>query len=82
MDRRKHHDGYFPLFQVLLIGHILVARHEYIEATRFRSRQQIAILKPFPALLLCRGDFMTVEQRPQRPRNIVIEQDFQGLSIG
>jgi hypothetical protein len=39
--------------KILLITHILVGRQQHVEASRFRDRQQFAILKGRPTLLRC-----------------------------
>jgi hypothetical protein len=71
----KDDDGNFPGGQVLLMPHILVGRHEHLEASGFGCIEQGAVFKPLPPALNRFDNGMSFQGITQRRRRAVIKED-------
>ena len=57
----ENHDRESAARKILLIAHVLIGCEQYVEAVRFRPREQLAILERVPALLCRSAHIMSLQ---------------------
>ena len=73
--RGKHDDGELSGLEILLILQVCVGSHQDYESIFLSRVQQFTILKPRPAVLVCRYDLMLGKQPSQRYGSTLVEED-------
>jgi len=76
-----NHKRDFPVFQVLLVTHVLVSRQPNLETCILRSCYQLAIGKSVPSAFSCFNPNVVLESISKRGRRAVIEE-YQHRPLG